>query len=410
MSSKLRFAAAVSVAATILITSTAATASGPAGTSEPRIVGGDPTTVEEWPWQVAVARPPASGGDGFDRQFCGGSLLDAKVVLTAAHCVYDSDTGAFQPPSEFSVITGRTTLSSDQGAELPVEEVFYFVAGPGGPAPQSQAQPASSLQLYDESTSKWDVTLLELASPAPAPAKPVLVANAAERGLWDPGDPAFVTGWGDTTPGGMVYADDLQEGEVEIVDDGACATSQFGGFDPETMVCAGKPLGGTDTCQGDSGGPLVVPAGTGQFRLVGVTSFGTGCALPSQPGVYARAGDDPIRAALAAGVALALSDEQGGGGGGSTASDATPPQTTIASHPRKRTKRRKASFSWTADESARFVCKLDSREFADCRSPFSKRVKRGRHSFSVRASDGAGNVEPDPATFAWKVKKKRKRR
>ena len=386
-----------SIVATLLVLAASSLAAGQE--REPRVVGGGPTTVEEWPWQVGIARPPSSGGDGYDRQFCGGSLLDAKVALTAAHCVFDSDTQKFQPPSRFSVITGRTTLSSTQGAEIPVAEVFYFVAGPGGPAPQSQAQPTSSPQLYDEDTSVWDVVLLELATPAPLPARPVLTASAAERSLWDPGDPAFVTGWGDTTGAGT-YADDLQEAEVEIVSDGDCSTSQMGAFDPQTMVCAGiYPEGGKDTCQGDSGGPLVVGAGTGQFRLVGATSFGTGCALPLQPGVYARVGDDPIRGALAAGVALALA--------GSASSDKTPPQTTIVEHPRERTRQRTATFAWTADESARFECSLDGAAFALCQSPVSQRVKRRRrHTFAVRGTDGASNVESQPAIFSWRVKKK----
>lgn len=410
MRPKLSLAAAFFAALTFVSTSASA------APSEQRIVGGQPTTIEEWPWQVAIVRPP-DGRNGYERQFCGGSLVDTRVVLTAAHCVYDSDAGAFSPPRKFSIVSGRTTLSSNQGAETPVSEVFYFVSGPSGPQPQSQSQPTSSPPLYDESTSRWDVVLLELATPAPAPARPVLIANQPERGLWNPGAQAFVTGWGSTATAAGPYPDNLQEGEVEIIDDGTCETSQVGGsFDPRTMVCAGKfPQGGTDTCQGDSGGPLVVPAGTAQFRLVGVTSFGTGCAFPTQPGVYARVGDNPIRDAVAAGVALSRGIPTGGGGsggpgGGASADDPTAPETTLVKHPRKRSKRRMARFKWTADESARFSCELDGRVIEPCQSPFAKRVRRGRHTFSVRATDAAGNVEPEPAAFSWKVKKKRTRR
>ena len=396
-----------------------------AGAVDPRIVGGSTTTIEEWPWQVAVAEPPASGGNGYQRQFCGGSLIDARVVLTAAHCAFSGS--SFRSPSNFSVITGRTKLSSSQGAEIPVIDVLYPIDGGGGtPVPESQIPPGSGNELYNPNTHEWDVVVLELASAAPLPAETIEIAGAGEEALWDAGSEAWITGWGSTATAAGPYPDDLREAQVEMLSDGYCGGPRVYGsdFKPETMVCAGYDTGGTDTCQGDSGGPLVTPDGSAGFRLVGATSWGEGCALPDRPGVYARVAGDPLRSAIADLVTFALATAPTGSPPSDPAdppsenepvsnppldaSDEQAPRTEITKHPRSGTARRMARFRFKANEAgSSFECKLNRRRFKPCESPYERRVKRKRHTFRVRAIDAAGNVDSTPAKYRWRVKHKR---
>jgi hypothetical protein len=91
------------------------------------------------------------------------------------------------------------------------------------------------------------------------------------------------------------------------------------------------------------------------------------------------------------------------------AGDNTAPNTTITGGPKAKTKSKTATISFTADEPATFNCTLDGQEqFKPCTSPITVKVKKGRHTFQVRATDAAGNVDGSPATDSWKVKKKRR--
>ncbi len=238
----------------------------------PQIVGGNPTTINKYPWQVALisafASNPRTG------QFCGGSLIAPQWVLTAAHCVIES--GVVSLPGDIDVVAGVTQLSSGPtsggaGQRFDVAQVIPY---PG----------------YNEGTSDSDLALLQLAAPAALNSSVGVIGlvGPSNAALFAPGENAVVTGWGDMDPDPNVdnYPDDLHEVSVPIVDNNTCNAS-YGGSITNNMLCAGLPQGGQDSCQGDSGGPLVVPNGGGWLQA-GVVSFGNGCAQPDSYGVYTR--------------------------------------------------------------------------------------------------------------------------
>jgi hypothetical protein len=89
--------------------------------------------------------------------------------------------------------------------------------------------------------------------------------------------------------------------------------------------------------------------------------------------------------------------------------DTEPPETTITGAPKDKTKKKTASFQFGSSEpGSTFECKLDDGAFQSCSSPRNVKVKKGKHSFQVRATDAAGNIDPTPATDTWKVKKPKK--
>ena len=103
----------------------------------------------------------------------------------------------------------------------------------------------------------------------------------------------------------------------------------------------------------------------------------------------------------------------GGGGGGEPlppSADTVAPETAITGGPKKKEKKGRASFTFTSSEpGSTFQCSLDDGPFEPCASPEDVRVRKGKHTFEVRATDAAGNTDPSPAAQGWTFKKKRKR-
>lgn len=136
---------------------------------------------------------------------------------------------------------------------------------------------------YNPRTTNNDISLIFL--DAPLPYSPIAASDPVDGVAESPGEKVMVAGWGRTSSGGPV-SDAPQDVEVEIIAQDEC-NQKYDGEITDTMVCAGREGGGYDSCQGDSGGPLFA-VDDDEYTLVGVVSWGIGCALPNYPGVYAR--------------------------------------------------------------------------------------------------------------------------
>ena len=234
------------------------------------IIGGDITTPGEYPFMVAVG---VLTDQGF-RQFCGGALLTDRWVITAAHCSDGLD------PAIAGVLAGTNNLNDGSGQVLTVKQIVlhpHYVIAPTEPG------------LPFGVAAGFDVALWELDVPVALGGKSGLqtvgMLSAENDVLADVGTLATAIGWGVSD----LDSDLLQDVHLPIFDEAVCADVYFTSINFETQICGGAPEGGIDACQGDSGGPLLVrDFDSNQWKLAGLTSYGNGCALPGNPGVWAR--------------------------------------------------------------------------------------------------------------------------
>jgi hypothetical protein len=238
-----------------------------AGLPQRGIVGGQPATIAQVPWQVALIDTSHYGSP---QQFCGGSIVDATHVVTAAHCLASPDSW-----SADAVYAGTTLLSDPQ-------QVVSVSA--------QRIHPA-----YAPSVFANDVAVLTLAEPLTLDGATTRAVELAEESP-AAGAALTVSGWGDTSNGQGLYPNQLRAVTVHAVADTTCAASYGPALATQLTLCAGEPAGGKDSCSGDSGGPLV---NAGTNVLVGIVSFGHQCALADYPGVYAEIAAASVHAFIA---------------------------------------------------------------------------------------------------------------
>lgn len=248
------------------------------------IVGGTAAPDGKYPWQVRLY---SSDDDAVG--FCGGSIIDEKWILTAAHCLLDTD----------AVVVGYGSNDRTKTTKIESEKIIVhpgYIAG-----------------------EKADVALVKLKKPIPD-AKAIAYADAAQdQALLPDGANVVVTGWGaiwdfqafqnavDVMAGRRTVSErkllsdeelqaplKMHEVDIQVIDPTECKavykSLQVPAFAiGDTEICATGLAGGKDSCFGDSGGPLVVAADNARgYAQVGIVSWGPQCGNPLYPGVYTR--------------------------------------------------------------------------------------------------------------------------
>ena len=228
--------------------------------AQERIVGGVDVVEGEFPAYVALLKLYGEEPDSYLDQYCGATAIAPNKLLTAAHC--EVTPGHVAVPG---AVDYKEALN-DSDNHINVISV-------------------DNHPDYDPVTMDNDIAIVTLESPSLVNFVPLYEGLSSLAGRM-----GTSVGLGALASGGS-FPDTTQQVDVPIISNETCnaglVQAGYGEEATSLMVCAGFAEGGKDSCQGDSGGPLFVKDRTG-FVQVGVVSWGYGCAVPNQYGLYAR--------------------------------------------------------------------------------------------------------------------------
>ncbi|XP_058826019.1 trypsin-1-like [Topomyia yanbarensis] len=246
----------------LLMMTGAATSPIEVSNSDPRIVGGFPAIANSTSHQVSIRRrttDQASFGSG---HFCGGSLINNRTVLTAAHCLVDSN-NLKRAPSYFRVVGGNVNRMQAAGTEI--RDISRVVIH----------------EKYNPKNFEHDIGILILTEPIPN-THPTFRSISLTTVTPSAGTICQTSGWGTIKFGQNIATEQLLAVNITVQPLDQCnKPNSYNGSLKPGMFCVGQFEGGRDACQGDSGGPLVCNG-----VLAGVVSHGVECAKPGYPGIY----------------------------------------------------------------------------------------------------------------------------
>ncbi|NWR63403.1 TMPS5 protease, partial [Bucorvus abyssinicus] len=225
-----------------------------------RVVGGVDVPLGRWPWQVSVYHG--------SQHRCGGSVLAREWIVTAAHCMHRYLWALPCPALETLCICSYPRPWCLLPCAVSVEKIIYH-------------------PLYNDNSLDYDIALMKLQVPLNFSADAIrAVCLPPSHQDFFQGTQCWVSGWGYTRPDQAQVTGMLKEALVPLIGTKRCNNScTYAGELTARMLCAGYLHGKIDACQGDSGGPLVCQDEFA-WRLVGIVSWGQGCAEPNHPGVY----------------------------------------------------------------------------------------------------------------------------